>query len=225
MIAKSKLEEAIDYFIQHGDQSFENEVILYSQRYQKVSKEKRMNVIKKEDADIEINKICLSLLEAVDKIEVEASPANDYKLDSELQDILALAETQSRRDGKDVTSTKYFFAALVKLQPKSLQSMLMELANAGAMPTPISDQVATLPRVFSASRPLSACLTNTAVAMRAIVDEGTSVKTEDFFVDVAKYGKGNSVQKLRNHGVDGKAIDNMVKAHHVSVKSRETPNP
>lgn len=221
LIAMSEVDKAIDLFRDHNLKEFEKEIIGFSSRYHNLLKEIRQDTIKREDANIERNKICVSMLEIADQIDINISPSNSYRLNKELEDVLALAETQSRRNGEAVTSTKYFFAALVKLHPLSLIEILTDLERMGAMPSPISEEVASLPRLFSKSRPLSACLTDTATEMNKVVNLEEPIRVEEFFVDVAKFGKGSSVNKLRKHGIDVPEIEKLVDKYDINIRDRK----
>ncbi|MEN0048403.1 MAG: hypothetical protein AAF806_15175 [Bacteroidota bacterium] len=218
-IAKGNVHSAIELLKEHG-KDIDNELAIHSFKFEDVLKSERIGLLSRDEISREKTKICWALLELADKIDMQISPQFDFILAPELEDALALAEIQSRRDGKEVTSTRYFFAALRKLKPEKLRAMLIEIENQDGLPKPISDEVVTIPRTLSRSRTLSHCLTDSVTELNEVATDTDPIEVEDMFVDVAKYGKGKSVRRLRKHGIDEGVIDDYVDKYEIEIKRR-----
>jgi Effector-associated domain 11 len=219
-IAKGDVESAINLMQEHG-KDLDNELTIHSFKYDDILKQERIGLLSREEISREKTKICWALLELADRIDIKISPQFDYKLAPELEDVLALAESQSRRDGETVTSTRYFFAALRKLRPESLREIIIEIESQGGFPKSISDEVLEIPRTLSKSRTLSGCLTESVTNLNEIATETNPIEVEDMFIDVAKFGEGKSVRKLREHGIDEKIIEGYVDKYGIEIKRRK----
>ena len=130
-------------------------------------------------------------------------------LDPDLQDALALAHNQARREHKDRISTRTFFAALGRLRAGRLPSLL-DLLPEGALPAPVGDDVSTHSQLLEQPPKLSTCVENALVHLGSHASPAHRLGTEDVFVDVAKFGTGPSVARLRAHGVTPGVIDQIV---------------
>lgn len=219
-IAKGNVFSAIDLLKEYG-KDIENELTIHSFKFGNVLKSERIGLLSNDEINREKTKICWALLELADTIDIQVSPQFSYNLAPELENALALAESQSRRDGKSVTSTRYFFAALRKLRPESLQEIIVEIEKQGGLPKPISDEVLAIPRTLSRSRTLSHCLTDSVTELNEIATKSSPIKIEDMFIDVAKFGKGKSVRRLRAHGIDEEVIEGYVDKYQVEIKRRK----
>jgi len=219
-IAKGDVYSAIDLLKEHGT-DLENELTIHSFKFGDVLKSERIGLLSRDEISREKTKICWALLELADTIDIQVSPQFNYQLAPELIDALSLAESQSRRDGKPVTSTRYFFAALRKLRPQSLIEIIAEIEKQDGLPKPISDEVLAIPRTLSRSRTLSNCLTDSVNELNEIATESDPIEVEDMFIDVAKFGKGNSVRRLREHGIDEEVIEGYLDKYQVEIKRRK----
>ncbi|MDJ0579729.1 hypothetical protein [Crocosphaera sp.] len=132
------------------------------------------------------------------------------KLDPSLQDALALAAVQAQRKGENYISTKIFFATLRRLNPEPLSDFFNELPT-DALPEPISEDISVDDKVFEKVQSLSPCMTKSLTKLSSNKTFRKKITNEEVFVDVAKYGKGSSVRRLRTYGVDPKKIDSIVK--------------
>ncbi len=220
-IANDELGEAIKMFRTNCDE-FTDELIIQSSKYTNLKTSIRKGIISREQSNLERNQLCNSLLELLNEVDIEATkPKNEsYHMNPELKDILGLAELISRRKGKEKTSTKDFFAALVTMKPESLKSLLQELEAKKALPKSVDSDLLNLPRKLSNNRPLSGCLTESLNELEEISDESLNISAADMFVDVSKHGKGKSVAKLRRRGVGEKEIENYVAEFSLEVKRR-----
>ncbi|MCI5161160.1 MAG: hypothetical protein D3917_03870 [Candidatus Electrothrix sp. AX5] len=137
-----------------------------------------------------------------------------------LSDVLALAEMQSRRDGKEVTSTHYFFSAALYLCPDEIKGFLVELEKYGAMPPPTPVEIAREPRTLQMERPFSTCIRSSLEELEPKISASSPLTVSDLFVDVAKFGKGSSVVNLRVAGVSADKIDELISKCNISVPHR-----
>lgn len=149
--------------------------------------------------------------------ESEVPSDNGPNFSQTLSDVLSLAEMQSRRDGKEVTSTRYFFSAALHLCPEEIKGLLVELQKTGAMPDPTPPEVAAEPRRLQMDRPFSACIRNSISSLQPLTTNDSPLTVSDVFVDVAKYGRGSSVAKLREANIGPQDIDNMVSQFSINV--------
>jgi len=140
-------------------------------------------------------------------------------LEPDLQDSLALAYNQARREGKNRISTRTFFAAVARLKPKSV-SNLLSLLPEGSMPEPIAEDVPVERRIMQETPLLSDCVENALRHLGTQDNLKRGLGVEDVFVDVAKYGRGPSVQRLRAHGVSPERIDRYLDQLGLEVASR-----
>lgn len=219
LIANGKLDEAIEDF-RNNPFEFRDEIILQSVQLSTLKQEIIKGTKTSEEANVARNKICYNLLELLNKIDGRQELESKYHISKELMDILAFAELQSRRDNKKVTSTKYFFSSVLKNNPKSLKQILQTLSTKDAIPNFHDENLESIPRVLSNDRILSNCLNNSLNALKDKSSEESPIKTEDLFIDVAKYGLGSSVRLLREKGIGKREIDMMVNNYSVKVKSR-----
>jgi len=142
------------------------------------------------------------------------------KVSADLEDVLALAQNQSRRDGKTVTSTRYVFAAIRRLNPEMLTGMLELMSEENALPTALpSENLPRDPKLDSGGG-FSDCVTEALTQLKSSTENLGIISVADLFVDVAKYGKGTSVARLRDHGFDARRIDELVSDLKVPVHIR-----
>lgn len=131
------------------------------------------------------------------------------KLEPDLQDALSLAYNQARRDGRDLIKTKYFFAALARLRPEPVDEF-MKLVPEGAFPKPISQEISVERTLLSGNPALSGCVDD---SLRHLVDRvpaNRKLSSADVLVDLAEYGTGSSVAKLRQNGVTADRVGDIV---------------
>jgi hypothetical protein len=126
-----------------------------------------------------------------------------------LQDAFALAYNQARREKKDRISTRTFFAALVRLEPAKLAE-LIDLLPKGSLPEPIAADVPTQSKVLEEAPKLSSCVESALLHLGSAKASEHKLGARDMFVDIAKFGTGPSVVRLRTHGVTPELIDSFV---------------
>jgi hypothetical protein len=135
------------------------------------------------------------------------------KLDSDLQDVFALAAAQARRENKLRISTRHLFSAFVRLQPGRLSELVrwMQRISGEALPEPV--EILAKPNKDLLREPLavSSCIRGSLEALIPETNVERKLNGEDVFVDIARYGVGESVRRLRANGISRTLIDEMVK--------------
>jgi hypothetical protein len=143
----------------------------------------------------------------------------DY-LDDNLQDAFSLAYNKKRRQGGNRISTKDFFQALARLEDDSVTKLIGTLPIA-ALPDPIDPAVTTESQLVLRESPLlSDCVADSLEHFKEIPVLPRKLSPADLFVDIAKYGHGESVARLRQHGIGEKEIEERVQRLRLPVLRR-----
>jgi hypothetical protein len=141
-------------------------------------------------------------------------------LEPSLQDAFSLAYNKKRRQGGNRISTKDFFQALVRLADDSLKPLLASLPE-GALPEPVDSNVlADKQLVLEESPLLSDCVAESLEHFRDLNELPRKITPADLFVDIAKNGHGESVARLRRHGMGAREIEERVSKLGMSVIRR-----
>lgn len=130
-------------------------------------------------------------------------------VDPDLQDALAIAYVQSRREGSNVIRTRYLYSALVRLKPAPLNELFNRLPR-DALPGPTSEDISAERHLLAENPQLSGCIEDSLVHLSKQVTHQKKISSADIFVDIAKYGTGESVKRLRIHGVSPDKITQIV---------------
>jgi hypothetical protein len=142
-------------------------------------------------------------------------------LDPSLQDAFSLAYNKKRRQGGNRISTKDLFQALVRLRDDSVK-MLIDSLPQGALPAPVGPGVSAEKQLVLEESPLLAdCVADSLEHFGELENLPRKISTADMFVDIAKYGHGESVARLRKHGVGRRDIDEQVRRLGLSVLRRK----
>jgi hypothetical protein len=131
-------------------------------------------------------------------------------LDPALQDAFALAANAARREGKYIISTRTIFAALRRLHSGELSEFFSQIPSE-ALPAPLPLSLPVDRRSLDDIRQLSSCVQDSLDNLTPLVTEQKRLTSEDMFVDIARHGRGDSVHRLRTHGVDEERIDVIVR--------------
>jgi hypothetical protein len=132
-------------------------------------------------------------------------------LDPSLQDAFSLAYNKKRRQGGNRISTKDFFQALGRLRDDSVQSLIASLPE-GARPDAVDTGVSGDRRLVLQESPLlSDCVADSLEHFKELDSLPRKVSPADMFVDIAKHGHGESVARLRAHGIGEKEIEERVR--------------
>jgi hypothetical protein len=131
-------------------------------------------------------------------------------LSPNLQDAFALAYNKKRRQGGNRISTKDFFQALVRLGDDSVSALIGSLPRE-ALPDPIDGDVPKENRLVLEEKPLlSDCVAESLEHFKEVHPLPRRISPADMFVDIARYGHGESVSRLRHHGIGKKQIEERV---------------
>lgn len=137
-------------------------------------------------------------------------------LTPELQAAMAMAYNQALRNGSHRISTRYFFGAAMRLKEDLAQHF-----PEGALPVPVDADIDLAHSPVVDDAPLSSCVDNSLRHLNKAVGSKQALTLEDVFVDVARYGTGSSVARLRTHGVDSAKIDQIVQQLGWNVVNRK----
>lgn len=131
------------------------------------------------------------------------------KLEPDLQDALSLAYNQALRDGLDLIKTKYFFAALARLRPEPVDDFIKNVP-ASAFPKPINQDITTERNLLKGNPSLSGCVDDSLRTLIVQLPKNRKLSSVDVLVDIAEYGTGSSVAKLRQNGITADRVNNIV---------------
>jgi hypothetical protein len=102
------------------------------------------------------------------------------------------------------------FQALVRLRDDSV-SVLIESLPAEALPDPIDAAVPRENRLLLEEKPLlSDCVADSLEHFQELRPLPRKISSADMFVDIAKHGHGESVSRLRHHGIGKQQIEERV---------------
>lgn len=131
------------------------------------------------------------------------------RFDDDLQDAFALAANEARRQNKNYVSTRFLFAALLRLNVEPLPDLFRRIPKQ-ALPDPIDETVRKDLQAIDSQTSFSGCVRDSLEKLSARVTRGQKISSEDVFVDIAKHGRGTSVKRLRANGVNAAKIDKIV---------------
>ena len=133
-----------------------------------------------------------------------------HYLDENLQDAFSLAYNKKRRQGGNRISTKDFFQALVRLEDDSVKRLIASLP-VDSLPDPMDAAVTSEKRLVLQENPLlSDCVADSLEHFKEIPALPRKLSASDMFVDIAKHGHGESVSRLRQHGIGEKEVEERV---------------
>lgn len=131
------------------------------------------------------------------------------------------AATRDPRE-RDFMATRHFFAALRLLEPAPVGAVLSRIP-----PEALEELPAVAPGLnpaFLVETPqASACLRGAIGRLLDRVPPGREITAGDLFLDVAKYGNGDSVERLRRNGVLAADLDDI--AVEIGFHPLTTPGP
>lgn len=129
----------------------------------------------------------------------------------ELQTVLAIAYSQARRDSCDgVVATRHVIAALASL-PNSGRSVVTAFPNVEVPALNTGIQKVEVAELFAYDRPLSGCVLGSMKRLLPKHSNTQQLLAIELAVDLLKNGRGESVAKFRQAGVDGAAVEKVEK--------------
>jgi hypothetical protein len=132
-------------------------------------------------------------------------------LDDDLQDAFSLAYNKKRRQGGNRISTKDFFQALARLENDTVKRLMGSLP-VESLPQPIDAAVTKERQLVLQENPLlSDCVADSLEHFMEMPELPRKLSPADMFVDIAKHGHGESVSRLRQHGIGKKEIEERVR--------------
>ncbi len=140
-------------------------------------------------------------------------------LEPDLQDAFIVANNERRRLKKETLQTRYLFQAFVKLENPDFLKITMAFP-AGALPNSAQAERGEENTVLLDNPSLSACVTE-SVNSFLHTPRKRNINPADMFFDIGQYGHGSSVERLRDHGVDSKRLEEIVKAEDIDVIRRK----
>ena len=142
-------------------------------------------------------------------------------LDESLQDAFSLAYNKKRRQGGNRISTKDFFQALMRLKDDSVKGLIESLPEE-SLPDPINASVPKETGLVLREAPLlSDCVADALGHFRQLESLPRRISQADMFVDIAKHGHGESVARLRQHGIGKREIEERVQGLGLEVLRRD----
>ena len=129
-----------------------------------------------------------------------------------LQDVLALAAAEAQRNKKSRISTRHLFSAIVRLQPGHLPELMRWIGRVapGALPESVEPHIEPDRALFRTPFLISSCIEDSLESLAPKTTSQRRLASEDVFVDIARYGTGPSVRRLRSHGIDRDSIHKIV---------------
>lgn len=121
-----------------------------------------------------------------------------------------------------VLPTKFFFAAARLLEPAPIRAVLQHIP-AEALEEPLLRSLRLDAEFLVATPQPSECLASAIRRLLARVPPDREITVGDLFLDVAKYGTNESVDRLRRHGILPDNLDQIAAA--IGFKPIATPGP
>jgi hypothetical protein len=144
-----------------------------------------------------------------------------FDLDENLQDAFALAYNKHRREGGGKISTSGLFEAIVRLKDDTVKELIGSLP-AGSLPSPTDATVPKDPEPVLGGKPvMSGCVADSLGSYRRARPLPRRLTQADLFVDIAEHGHGESVARLRRHGIGPTEIEELVERLGMDVIRRK----
>jgi hypothetical protein len=131
------------------------------------------------------------------------------KLDPDLQDAFTLAYNQAQRNGRDLIKTKDLFAAIKRLHLEPVDEFLQYVPE-GAFPKPIGLDISIERNLLEGNPALSGCVDDSLRNLSVKIPGRRKLSSADILIDIAEYGTGSSVAKLRQNGITKEKVNEIV---------------
>jgi hypothetical protein len=104
----------------------------------------------------------------------------------------------------------FVFAAFRRLHPEPLREFFDHVPP-GALPEALPQSLAIDNGALADIDSFSGCVQDSLEHLTARSSPDRRLSAEDVFVDIAKHGTGDSVHRLRTHGVDISRVNEIVR--------------
>ncbi|HCR72286.1 MAG TPA: hypothetical protein DIW23_12635, partial [Anaerolineae bacterium] len=78
------------------------------------------------------------------------------------------------------------------------------------LPEPTNNNIKVDKNILEGNPVLSSCVEDSITALSRKSDSQNKISATDMFVDIAKYGTGKSVTRLRTNGVTPEKVDEII---------------
>lgn len=140
-------------------------------------------------------------------------------LDPDLQDAFALAYNQAQRNGRNLIKTKDLFAAIKRLRPEPANEFLKYIPE-GAFPKPIGQDISIERNLLEGNPALSGCVEDSLRNLSVKIPHNRKLSSTDVLIDIAEYGTGSSVAKLRQNGITKEKVNEIVNELRLDIVRR-----
>lgn len=124
--------------------------------------------------------------------------------DADLQDAFTLAINAARRKGSYRVSTKTLFSAMLRIEPE-----IATYFPPDALPPPLDGTIPAGRTDIESPIEFSGCVNESIISLRHKASSHNPIDTHDMLIDLAKFGRGNSVKTLREHGIGPPEVDHI----------------
>lgn len=131
-------------------------------------------------------------------------------MDPQLQNYLNISYNENRMKGDPGIQTRDLFAAMVSQPTPELSAIMRNIPQTG-LPSEFKGELVNEPYLVDEQPWLSHCISSSVKRLSKAVPEGRKITAVDIFVDIARNGTGASVQLLRDHQIDAKKIEEILK--------------
>ncbi len=138
------------------------------------------------------------------------------RMSAEVREAMSIAYNEKRLLGDGGIATEDLFAALLRLNPPELDRVVSHLPKE-ALPEPTAGVVCDKPYVVEERPWLSHCVSSSLRRFAETLPKNDELGAVDLFVDIAKRGTGDSVARLRSHGIGPREVDAVVAKAGLSV--------
>lgn len=138
------------------------------------------------------------------------------KLDSTLQNYFNISYNENRMKGDAGIQTRDLFAAMVTQPTPELHAIMRNIPEAG-LPKHLDGNLVNEPYIVNEHPWLSHCISSSIKRLSGAVSKGNKITPTDIFVDIARNGSGESVRLLREHQIDSKRIEEILKKEKLDV--------
>ncbi len=138
------------------------------------------------------------------------------RMDSALKQVFGMAYNEHRALGDGGVATQDLFASMVRLKDPMVRPFLQSIP-ASALPEPMQDPILATDYIAREKPWLSHCVSTSIRRLARQLPGGHLLTTADVFADIAKHGTGHSVQRLRDHGIHPRHIDQVIASHRLQV--------